>query len=151
MSRKFTFCLKLLNCLLMRKLQVSPELYGDNYPRFFTYWTVCIQTIHTHRKIQSYTVTKGRNTNGIVFNRRMRIKQRDVIIYCVRVLSKSTIRLLSEQQYLRGLPTPASNLILALWFGRYVFKHITFVFAVFLNEWKLSSCSLRLSENRVLS
>lgn len=21
-------------------LQVSPELYGDNYPRFFTYWTV---------------------------------------------------------------------------------------------------------------
>jgi len=23
-------------------LQVSPELYGDNYPRFFTYWTVSI-------------------------------------------------------------------------------------------------------------
>lgn len=23
-------------------LQVSPELYGDNNPRLFTYWTVCV-------------------------------------------------------------------------------------------------------------
>lgn len=37
---------------LVHILQVSPELYGDNYPRFFTYWTVSIMTTfvktHTH-------------------------------------------------------------------------------------------------------
>ena len=28
--------------------QVSPQLYGDNAPRFFTYWTVSICTRCTH-------------------------------------------------------------------------------------------------------
>lgn len=49
-------------------LQVSPELYGDNYPRFFTYWTVSVMKLFScfsthneqvHRGL--YTIYKVRN------------------------------------------------------------------------------------------
>jgi hypothetical protein len=73
--------------------QVSPELYGDNYPRFFTYWTVSIIIIFGYNPLllnslflftsYKYTIFK--------FDRRMHIKQLDVTIYYVRDLFKQTI------------------------------------------------------------
>ena len=35
-------------------MQVSPELYGDNYPRFFTYWTV--RSITTFFKLFAWII-----------------------------------------------------------------------------------------------
>ncbi|KAL9305704.1 putative neprosin [Arabidopsis thaliana] len=75
--------------------QVSPELYGDNYPRFFTYWTfLCFG------------------------DRTMHIKQQVATISCVPVLSKPIVRLRLELPSLPRLHTRVDNSILLCLFGR---------------------------------
>jgi len=73
--------------------QVSPELYGDNYPRFFTYWTVSIIYFFGYNPLllSSFFPFTSYKYMIFQFNRRMHIKQLDVTIYYVQDLFKQTI------------------------------------------------------------
>ena len=102
-------------------VQVSPELYGDNYPRFFTYWTVS-NKISFNREKNCNIFLMLCNNNTVLINlsiyRLMFIKQLGVTIYYAPALFRLTIEL---QLGLQSLPFPhtiVDNSILAYWFGR---------------------------------
>ncbi|CAA3021324.1 Hypothetical predicted protein [Olea europaea subsp. europaea] len=61
--------------------QVSPELYGDNYPRFFTYWTVSVLIFFScsrtyarflyYIKVRNQNTDPSLNTDGCIPSNRM--------------------------------------------------------------------------------
>ena len=107
------------------KKQVSPDLYGDNNTRFFTYWTVSSSNFIVFYEFPSEFRSKSTWIRCFSWNRVMHIKLLAATISSVLGLFKSIMKLLWVLAFIPFLLTEALNMILACSSGRSAAKNIT--------------------------